>query len=431
LRGTRGEGSVSRRAARLFLEAVGAMEENPSFAAVLCCARSGSTLLRVLLDNHPDIGAPGEAGMPSLMAHLFNVWQTIDDGEAWAPDAVPDDVRREIARAVVAPMRHYCSRRGKRIYVDKSLDSLPALPVVDAFVPDCRYILLFRHVLDTVASGVEASPWGFHSYGYGGYVQPWNFVAGLVGYWCDYVEKALKWEEAHPGQCLRVSYEALVANPQLVMDEVCAFLDVPKFEDVRESFAVRGGEYGPGDHKLRSTSAIHDESIGSGKIVPVEMIPTPLLNAANTALSELGYQEITADWNFKSHPQTPVGESATADANALRDALAEIRDGDQYAALTIICDDTGDSMALGSREGRVADAATEKRDALLVGSSRDLLDVLTNDESEAKFLRAGRLRFRPPAADVGQAVEPSDWIRRVRDDIKQTRAVSPALAYRA
>ena len=41
---------------------------------VLCNARSGSTLLRFLLDAHPEIACPPETNMPSLCAQLATVW---------------------------------------------------------------------------------------------------------------------------------------------------------------------------------------------------------------------------------------------------------------------------------------------------------------------------------------------------------------------
>ena len=54
---------------------------------VLCCGRSGSTLLRFLLDAHPDLACPPETNVATLCAHLASVWSLL----AGAP--IPADLQ--------------------------------------------------------------------------------------------------------------------------------------------------------------------------------------------------------------------------------------------------------------------------------------------------------------------------------------------------
>jgi hypothetical protein len=116
---------------------------------------------------------------------------------------------------MLAAIRNYCYRKNKRLYVDKSLDSVYYLELVRLLFPNMKCILAVRHVMDTIASGIEASPWGFQAYGYAPYVQrfPGNSVAALASYWLDHVTQALEWEKQHPKLCLRVRYEDLVTSP--------------------------------------------------------------------------------------------------------------------------------------------------------------------------------------------------------------------------
>jgi Sulfotransferase family len=44
---------------------------------VLCNGRSGSTLLRFLLDAHPDLACPPETNLPDLCAQLATEWSLI------------------------------------------------------------------------------------------------------------------------------------------------------------------------------------------------------------------------------------------------------------------------------------------------------------------------------------------------------------------
>src|SRR5258707_3173698 len=49
----------------------------PELALIVGPARSGTTLLRLILDAHPEVGCPAEAGLPSLMSHMASVWMTV------------------------------------------------------------------------------------------------------------------------------------------------------------------------------------------------------------------------------------------------------------------------------------------------------------------------------------------------------------------
>ena len=45
---------------------------------VLCHGRSGSTLLRFLLDAHPQLACPPETNLPAMAAQLATVWSLIE-----------------------------------------------------------------------------------------------------------------------------------------------------------------------------------------------------------------------------------------------------------------------------------------------------------------------------------------------------------------
>ena len=51
--------------------------DDPVF--VLCAGRSGSTLLRFLLDAHPDLACPPETRLPWLARQLATAWTVIED----------------------------------------------------------------------------------------------------------------------------------------------------------------------------------------------------------------------------------------------------------------------------------------------------------------------------------------------------------------
>src|ERR1700733_7994309 len=64
-------------------------------ALVVGAARSGTTLTRLLLDAHPEIGCPSEAGIPALMTHLARVWLMVNADDAVVQTPADPGVRGE------------------------------------------------------------------------------------------------------------------------------------------------------------------------------------------------------------------------------------------------------------------------------------------------------------------------------------------------
>lgn len=405
-------------------------------ALIVGAARSGTTLLRLILDSHPDIGCPAEAGLPGLMSHMASVWLTIDadttsglgddppdarhrtepDGrilvanaaedcasptahEAWLA-SIPVEARAWIREATTTAISRYCAPRGKRLYVDKSLDSVHHLSLLQRLFPEARYVLLFRHVMDTVASGIEASPWGFQAYGYLPFVQrsPDNFVAALVNYWLSHVEGAVRWQEQHSELCHRVRYEDLVTNPETVVAEIFAFLGVDHDPTVLERvFSRARSARGPGDYKVTFTAAVESSSIGRGKRVPVDMVPPPLLEAANEKLKVLGYEPLDKPWNAEpTHTngrmrdlRAPTARLAELLRDARPQALADDRAIDSFAL--VAQDDERLRWVVDVAAGTIRQGDGEV-ECVITGAAEDLASLLSREANAGVLLRSGRIR---------------------------------------
>lgn len=169
---------------------------------IVSLARSGSTLLRYLLDSHPDVVSPPELNLSAILQHVVEVWNRTNEamGEpsepAEQPSALSPDVTKRARKVVDEIMVNCANTVGASVYVDKSLTTVDHLPVVSQCYPDAAYIFLYRYPLDLIASGIEASRWGFNAYGFAPYLgaAPGNFVAGLGNYWIDRTSKMLEFE---------------------------------------------------------------------------------------------------------------------------------------------------------------------------------------------------------------------------------------------
>ena len=272
--------------------------EHPIF--IVSAARSGSTLLRYLLDSHPRIVAPPESNLAAAASTIVATWRLEHD---LSSRAHRDDLARRHVRALVEEYAAYhCARAGKDHFCDKSLATASmSEALVDAF-PDARFVVLHRHAMDVIASGIEASPWGFTGYGFEQYVQPGNFVAGLAQYWCTVTTSLLALEQKLGERAIRLGYERLATDTDTVMDELCRFLGL-EWEPsiVAGSFSSVHGR-GPGDHKVDYTSSPHTGSIGRGVEVPPELVPRQILLQMNGALALLGYPEVGEEWSLQASP---------------------------------------------------------------------------------------------------------------------------------
>lgn len=277
---------------------------------VICNGRSGSTLLRFVLDAHPELACPPETNLAALCAHLATVWSLIEGAPL---SAERDDEPPEIPEAAVTGIRHmmdlmvgsYLRRRGKQRYCDKSLATARYVRLLLRVYPQATFLCLYRHPMDVIASGIEACPWGLAGFGFDRYIAetPGNAVLALARYWADNAETILRIEEQFPAYCHRVRYEDLVADPEQTAAEIFAFIGVSPAPGISSRcFSSERERFGPADYKIWRTSEITDGSVGRGWSVPAAMIAPPVLATVNNLAGELGYLPIDDGWGTTAPP---------------------------------------------------------------------------------------------------------------------------------
>ena len=199
----------------------------------------------------------------------------------------------------------YLVRRGKKRYCDKNLGTAQHAETLLSVYPEAKFICLHRHPMDVIASGVEACPWGLANYGYEPYVAgaPGNSVLALARYWADHTAAILAVQDKFPGNCLRVRYEDLVADPDGVAGQIFGFLGLPPVPGISAlCFSRERERSGPGDYKIWNTSQVTGDSVGRGWLVPANMIPAPLTATINDLAGRLGYIPIDENWGAAHRP---------------------------------------------------------------------------------------------------------------------------------
>jgi len=277
---------------------------------VLCAGRSGSTLLRFLLDAHPDLACPPETRLPTMCAQIASVWLQLSGSpvpkeRAEGLPPVPEAALAGIRHTMDIMVGPYLAQRGKRRYCDKSLGAAEHVDVLRAAFPGAKFLCLYRHPMDVIASGIEACPWGLSGFGFDSYADgsPRNSVKALAQFWADNAALILGAEE-RLGECgYRVRYEDLVADPEAVADGIFRFLGVGPVPGISAAcFASERERLGPGDYKIWHTARITADSVGRGWSVPAEMMGPSLMAAVNDVAEKLGYARIDKTWGIAAVP---------------------------------------------------------------------------------------------------------------------------------
>jgi len=296
---------------------------------VLCNGRSGSTLLRFLLDAHPELACPPETNLPSLCAQLATVWSLIEGAplspnRGDEPPEIPDAAIAGIRATMDRMVGSYLERRGKKRYCDKSLGTAQFAELLLRVYPEARFICLYRHPMDVIASGMEACPWGLNGYGFDPYIAttPGNAVLALARFWADNAAATMAAEERFADHCLRVRYEDLVTDPEGAAAGIFSFLEAAQAPGISEAcFSSERERFGPADYKIWCTSKISSDSIGRGWSVPAGLIAPQVIGAINELAGKLGYLPVDAGWGTSAPPadlRVPVTASNDADVEGQR-----------------------------------------------------------------------------------------------------------------
>jgi len=195
--------------------------------------RSGTTLLRFMLDAHPSMAIPPETGFLAAPA-LFDcdlssvagfhsvVTGFPPDAPAWDDFGLDaDDFLNELR--VLSPFtpsagfrtfyRLYASKHRKPRYGDKTPIYCEHLAVVERFLPEARFVHIIRDGRD--ASLSLRRTW----------FAPAQDMSSLARYWQRMVLAARRAGRRAAGY-LEISYEELVLFAPRVVSRICEFIDL-------------------------------------------------------------------------------------------------------------------------------------------------------------------------------------------------------------
>lgn len=217
----------------------------PSPVFLLSSVRSGSTLLRVLLDSHSQVCAPHETHFRRIQVALTKP---------------PAEQAMAASALLLSDLEHLLWDRllhrslvlsGKSVIVEKTPSNVFVTGRLATAWPQARFIFLLRHPLLMARSWHRADP----------EARP---LADAIEHIAAYAERLETERHRHPG--LTVRYEDLTSEPAAETRRVCDFLGV-EWEPGMLDYAAH--DHGPMEAGIGDWS----ETIHSGRIRSSAALP--------------------------------------------------------------------------------------------------------------------------------------------------------------
>jgi hypothetical protein len=206
---------------------------NPFF--IVGFQRSGTTLLRVMLDAHPDLAVPldtvglwdryeallpqydnlrSEKGRARIISDLIEE----DRIKLWKVAITDEDIQARwndltYSGLIDAFYRTYAERMGKRIWGDKDPGNMTRIDQLNRWFPKCHIIHIIRDGRDACLSHLRQD-FGFDN------------LLDCATAWREEVQWVRRIGVLLGNRYLEVRYEDLVASPQEQLTKVCAFLNI-------------------------------------------------------------------------------------------------------------------------------------------------------------------------------------------------------------
>jgi len=207
-------------------------EEAPSAPPffIVGCVRSGTTLLRDLLKQQPNLYCPEETHLfrwphPFGSGDFTHIQQHNETLKAHRQiDGVAEGEYRELLEQATSRRmlqdgyaRLFFEAKGVSggRWFDKTPQNIYGMLLLSAVYPDAKFVHIVRHPLNVVTSLKAGKVMAKHS------------LQGGINTWLEAVSIANQFAVAWPERIHTMTYEALTADPQGTLTALLAFLDEP------------------------------------------------------------------------------------------------------------------------------------------------------------------------------------------------------------
>lgn len=276
---------------------------------VLGHPRSGTTLLRRLINAHSRIACPPETHLLSACARFLDAEQNahgVDIGvlAGLSFAGIEDEIVLEKLRAFAFSfLSEYAGNQGKPRWAEKTAFDSFHIDNIERLCGDHVYYLgIVRHGLDVAISSKDfCDAAGMYPRVMQEYIRRYSQpIEAFAHSWLDVNQKLLEFAERHQDNCLIYRYEDIVRDPESSLTRILRFVG----EDFEPEMLRRGldgkDQLGFSDHKSYQTQKVHDASVERWHSLPQQQINN-LAPLVNPLLAEFGYDTIKTGKNLTTN----------------------------------------------------------------------------------------------------------------------------------
>ncbi len=277
----------------------GTTTADPPGIVIVGTPRSGTTLLRRILDAHPAICSPPETYLLSGAARFLHEERFAQglrigvlSGLGYAGFSEAQVLQRLRAFAF-GFLDEHAQSQGKPRWAEKTaFDAFHLGAIRKLCTGHVRFLCIQRHGLDVACSLSELVTKT------GGYVQELHEylrrypepLEAFARAWVDTAEQVATLAEEDP-LALDLRYEDLVREPEVVTRRVLEFVGEPWDPNLVSRALGSEGRVGFGDWKTYGRSTIDASSVGRWQALP-QLGVTRLAEICNPMLQRLGYEAV-------------------------------------------------------------------------------------------------------------------------------------------
>jgi len=215
---------------------------NPIF--IIGVHRSGTSLVRRIIDSHSGIACPPETYFLEHFASMVRDERTFAglEGLGISRESALFEIRKWASRYHEA----YRLIRQKARWADKTPQYVNFLPELEQiFGSETKYIMIFRHPLDVIYS-IHKRGWrfgDFHS----------DLLINTAKYVSDSLNEQLIFAKENPNKCFVIYYEKLIFKPEQTLRSMFDFLE-ENWEQEVMNYNDFGHGFGTEDPVVRGTN---------------------------------------------------------------------------------------------------------------------------------------------------------------------------------